>query len=115
MTTMSEILEPIKSNIDPVEWRKELEQVSSRLIWNHKKNDNDWRHRLQQGVAHLQSLGEEFSKMENQMLNVGKVIFDDLQQIEAKEEEINEFFQPQIDEYKKVNSFFAAVSRSSSL
>ncbi|KAL3787651.1 hypothetical protein HJC23_011799 [Cyclotella cryptica] len=102
----------IRSTIDPVQWKNELERVSSRLIVHHTQNEDDWRCRLDQNISDLRSLGDQFSKMEHQISQIGKLILDDLQQIDSKEVQLHQKFNCEVNEYEVAKTRLMSLEKS---
>ena len=68
--------------------------------------------RLQQGVSYLQSFCKEFTKIEQQLICVEKLVSHDLQVIETKEHQINERFRDQINECKHAKARLMSLEQS---
>lgn len=71
---------------------------------NHNEDRDDWRGRLDCSNKYLQTLGTNFSEIEQRLTHAAKLASDDLNKIEMKENHINVLFRDPINEYKKANS-----------
>ena len=66
------------------------------------KNEDSWRHRIDQSINDLHSFSAEFALLEPRLTHASKLVSDDLRQIELKESELSELHWREVSEVKKV-------------
>mmetsp|Transcript_3225 Transcript_3225/g.6890 ORF Transcript_3225/g.6890 Transcript_3225/m.6890 type:complete len:422 (+) Transcript_3225:27-1292(+) len=91
----------IKSNVDQVEWKAELDRVSQRLIVPKATiGDKNWRSFLDSSMEHLRMMDEVSKSLEPQLQHISRTVSGDIEQIATKEAIVNQNFRKQIDEFQ---------------
>lgn len=86
---MQQILE---ANVDPAEWRLELERVGPRLKYKAQPASKEWRTHIEQSGKHEAQISEVFPESKTALDKIGKELRAAVDRINSKERHINKEF-----------------------
>lgn len=84
----------LESNVDPAEWKLELERVGPKLKFkaNNTASSKEWRTHIEQSQRHEKKISEQFPDVKVALDKIGKELRSAVDRINAKERQMNKDF-----------------------
>lgn len=94
----------LKSDIDPIEWKTELERVTPQLRNNAKlgASGKEWRSHLEQTMQHEKTIGRSLPDARGALTAIMSDVSNMLERVETKETYLNRQFEKLGGEYREV-------------
>ena len=99
----------IDSNVDPIEWKTELERVGPRLRTNTGAVGKEWRSHIDQTRRHEVLIRNELPATEGTLKQINTQLGADVDKMRTKEKYVNSQFSQLASEYQEVKQALVAV------
>ena len=90
----------IESNVDPIEWKTELERVGPRLRNNTNIGGKEWRTHIDQTKKHENTIRSELPATESNLQQINKELSEAVEKMRSKEKYVNSQFSSLTQEYQ---------------
>ena len=99
----------LDSDIDPVEWKTELERVGPRLKVRLGHGGKEWRTHIEHTKKHEQVIKDNLPEAQKQLARIADNVRSSLDRVSAKERYMNNQFDGIVQDYKKIQAQLTEV------
>jgi estrogen-related receptor beta like 1 len=99
----------IDSNVDPIEWKTELERVGPRLRTNNAQAGKEWRSHIEQTKKHSLLINNELPNTEITLKQINNQLASDVASMKTKEKYVNSQYTALAEQYQRVKEGLTTV------
>lgn len=100
----------IETQVDPEEWRMELERVTPLLKINRRADHKDWRSHLDWIGSLLKTMDKTFPEVKVQLEKIGEDINKAIEKIQKREQTLAQQFESLVEQYRTQKKDYNAIA-----
>lgn len=104
----------LHAQIDPVEWKTELERVAPKLKALQTLSTNEWRSHVDQTITSKTHIEKLLSDNNSDLQSLNKSVLDEINRIKTKEKYVNHQFGTIITKYQEIKKTYEEFQKKSS-
>lgn len=100
----------LHAQIDPIEWKTELERVGPKLVKLSQQNfSNEWRSHVDQTTGSKNQIEKVLAETQGDLLSMNRNVGEEINRIKTKEKYMNHQFSVLSTEHQEVGAFFNSI------
>lgn len=92
----------LHAQVDPIEWKIELERVTPKLKAHQTLGTNEWRSHVDQTITSKSSIERILEDAQSDLQSINRSVLDEINRTRTKEKYINHQFHNMLEEFKDV-------------
>ncbi|GMH74795.1 hypothetical protein TL16_g06558 [Triparma laevis f. inornata] len=104
----------IESNVDPIEWKTELERVGPRLRTNNNAVGKEWRSHINQTIRHSEQISTDLPITESTLKTINNQLSGAVDKMKTKEKYLQTSFSHLTNEYQSVKAELSEIEEKHS-